>query len=177
MAIRVHVGTRNTAKIQALTEELENQNIICEIHSIDGCSGVNSQPRSIEESFCGAKNRAKKSFTSESNFSVGIEDGCYHQDGKLLNICCVCLWDGEYAYYASSSSFQLPSNVQREIETKEVELSTALINSGLSSDNNIGSKGGAISIITRGQLIRKNYTRQAILNLLNTWKWDNDLSR
>jgi len=176
MSYRVHVGTRNVAKLQALNEELENQKLSSEVHSIDVKSGVKNQPLGINESFSGARNRALNSYTTNCDFSIGIEDGCYMQDEALLNICCVCLWDGRNSFFASSSSFQLPVNVQNEIEKKEIELSDALVNCGLTSDKDIGSKGGAISIITKGQLIRKNYTRQALLNLFSTWKWNNDLS-
>ena len=175
MTYRVHVGTRNAAKTLALKEELANQNINNEIYCIDVNSGVKQQPRSIDESFCGARNRAQECFNDLADFSIGIEDGCYHQDNKLLNICCVCLWDGNEAFYASSSSFQLPPEVQSEIESHDIELSEGLIKCNLTSEIDIGAKGGAISLITRGQLVRKDYTRQALLNLFSTWKLHNDL--
>ncbi|MDD7986089.1 inosine/xanthosine triphosphatase [Lentisphaera marina] len=176
MTLRVHIGTRNQAKVQALSEELTNQGIDASVISIDVESGVKKQPRSLEESFSGAINRAKAAYQNDSDFSIGIEDGCYHIDKKLLNICCVCLWDGQNSLFASSSSFQLPSDVQAIIENEHLELSEALVKAGLCTNPNIGSLGGAISVISKGQLIRKNYTRQALLNLFSSWKLQNDLS-
>ena len=175
MSLRVHIGTRNQAKIQALQEELAEQNLASTIISIDVDSGVKNQPRSLDESFSGAINRAKAAFQIDSDFSIGIEDGCYHLDGKMLNISCVCLWNGSDTVLASSSSFQLPTIVQSCMEENHLELSEALVKTGLSTNPNIGSQGGAIGLITQGQLIRKDYTRQALLNLFSSWKLQNDL--
>jgi len=177
MSLRVHIGTRNQAKIQALEEEIAEQSFNASVISLDVSSGVKDQPRSLDESFSGAINRAKVAFQHDSDFSIGIEDGCYHIDGKMLNISCVCLWNGSETFLASSSSFQLPPTVQKCIEEDHIELSEALMKTGLSTNPNIGSQGGAIGLITKGQLIRKNYTRQALLNLFSSWKLQNDLSR
>ncbi|WDE97385.1 inosine/xanthosine triphosphatase [Lentisphaera profundi] len=176
MTMRVHIGTRNLAKVQALTEELEAQNIPAKLISIDVDSGVKAQPRCLKESYAGAINRAKSACNDDATFSVGIEDGCYHIEGKLLNISCVCLWDGSETFFASSSSFQLPHEVQKVIENEHLELSQALVKTGFTSNPDIGSLGGAIGLITQGQLIRKTYTRQALLNLFSSWKLQNDLS-
>jgi inosine/xanthosine triphosphatase len=175
MSLRVHIGTRNKAKLLALSEELLDQDIEATIIPVNVNSGVKSQPRSLEESFSGAINRAKSAYQDDSTFSIGIEDGCYVIEGEMLNICCTCLWDGKNSFFASSSSFQLPSKVQRIIEDEDVELSEALVKANLCTDPNIGSLGGAIGLITKGQLLRKSYTRQALLNLFSTWKLQNDL--
>ena len=175
----ISVGTLNPVKLSACQNEFEAHFSDFKITGIDVASEVDDQPSSLDQSLQGAKNRAFNAYHANLNnkptIAIGIEDGCLTSpvmNNSSMNICCASLYDGNNYYFATSSSFMLPKQVTSIMSKEKIELSEALLKTGLTNSKNIGAEGGAIGIVTQGRLVRKEYTRQALHNLISIWKME-----
>lgn len=177
--MRISIGTKNQAKIQALQESLEE--VQCfddfEIHSFAVSSGVSEQPLSLEETISGAKNRATASFllpVPTPDYGFGIESGLIKAPGTrtgFLNICVCCIYNGDEYYTGCSTGFEVPFPILQRVIEDTLDLSQACIASGISSNQRIGEEEGLIGILTKGKINRQEYTKQcihaALLQIIN----------
>ena len=177
--MQISIGTKNPVKVGACDDELKDHFDKYTISSHEVNSEINDQPHGLETTLQGARNRAKNAFDiahqAKPAFSIGIEDGCLSSDclgNRTMNICCACLYDGNQFYFATSSSFMLPQDVSKIMQSENIELSDALYRKKYTNSRKIGSEGGAIGIITSGRLKRREYTRQALNNLFSIWKME-----
>ena len=74
--MRINSGSKNKIKIDALKEILFDYPYFknAEIEAVEAPSGVDNQPKSLEETISGAMNRAKKAFAN-CDYSFGLESG------------------------------------------------------------------------------------------------------
>lgn len=167
--MKINIGTANTVKVEALKEALAGSEAFGDvlIEGMDTGSAVADQPKSLEETVRGAKNRAKAAF-NDCDFSVGIEDGLMAVPGTLtgcMNIGICAFYDGQKYYLGTSAAFEYPPKAIELVE-KGFDINQAFHMLGLTDDPKVGSAEGAIGILTRGRWNRKETAKQAVIAAL-----------
>jgi len=165
--MKINVGSKNKAKVEAVEEILKDYPDFAqaEIISKDVSSGVSHQPKSLEETIEGAMVRAKNAF-SDCDYSVGLESGLMRvpktKTGYMDFTACA-IYDGKIFHLGLSSAFEYPPKVVKYVlEKNEKNISNAFYDLGFTESSNLGSENGAIGILTKNRLDRKEYTKQAI---------------
>lgn len=162
----IMIGTTNPTKIQAVKEVVETSPLFKEM-KVGSCaseSGVSEQPMSCEETIRGAKNRARNAF-KDCKYSVGLESGLMDAPGSntgMIEFCVCAIYDGVHYGIGTSCGFELPKEVLRLIKEKGMDLGEAYLHSGLTDNPKLGAAEGAIGLLTRMRVTRKDYTKQAI---------------
>jgi len=139
--MKINIGSINTVKVGAVSEIIQDYPHLSDavLRELQTDSGVSVQPKSLEETIQGAMNRAKNVF-----------DDC----GKEFHI-------------GLSSAWEFPDKKITELMIKEgLDMSEAINRAGLTDNPQIGSEEGAIGILTKGRLTRKDYTKQALRTAL-----------
>ena len=165
--LRVRVGSENKAKLEAVSEILREYAHLTNVEVKGGNAGseVSNQSKSLEETVRGAVNRAKSSFT-DCDYSVGIESGLmrvpYTKSG-YMDVCVCAIHDGKEFHLGLSSAWEFPDKRIMELMLDDgLDMSQAINKAGLTDNPDIGSEQGAIGILTKGRLDRKEYTKQAL---------------
>lgn len=165
---RVIVGTKNPVKlgaVKSILNETLSKDEVFELISQDVDTGVDEQPRSLEETFAGARNRARLAWQGDCKYSFGLEDGLFPvpvEEGSYMNICVCAVYDGESFVYGSSSAFEYPKDIIDKVMNEGLDVSEALNSCGYTKDADIGSDIGAIGILSKGRLVRQDYAKQAV---------------
>lgn len=168
--MKVNIGSKNKQKIDALEEILKEYPDFfnAEVVSKEVGSDVSDQPKSLEETIRGAKNRAKNSFDN-CRYSFGLESGLMkvpETKSGYMDITACAIFDGEKFHLGMSSAFEYPPKVVEYIFKKNKNISTAFRELGFTQSNNLGGEQGAIGILTKNRLTRKGYTQEAIRTAL-----------
>lgn len=161
------VGTTNKAKIDAVSEILKDYPHLsgAEVTSQATGSGVGDQPRSLEATVQGAMNRARNCFVS-CDYSVGIESGLmtvpFTKSG-YMDVCACAIYDGKEYHIGLSSAWEFPNpEITKLIMNEGLDMSQAVNKMGLTNNPTVGAAEGAIGILTKGRIDRKEYTKQAL---------------
>lgn len=171
MSKKIIVGSKNQIKVEAVREILEDYPHLAGsiISEEDTSSGVDDQPKSIEETVTGAINRAKNCF-KDCDFSIGLESGLIivpYTKGGYMDVCICAIYDGKDIHLGMSSGWEFPDpKIMDSIVKEGLNMSEAVNKAGITNDVNIGSKEGAIGILTKGRVTRKEYTKQALRTAL-----------
>lgn len=165
--MRIGVGSTNPVKVQAVRELASEYDLLREadIISFDVASQVSDQPKSIEETVRGAKNRAKAAFEG-CDLGFGLESGLIEVPGTKTGMldCGVCaIYNGEDFAIGISSAFECPPKVMKLVRDKGYDLNQAFLKAGLTENPKIGSGEGAVGLLTRGRVTRLIYTKQSIV--------------
>ncbi|HTM68128.1 MAG TPA: inosine/xanthosine triphosphatase [Candidatus Binatia bacterium] len=164
--MRIHVGSKNEVKVGAVREVAAEYPCIAgaDIVGVDAPSGVASQPTSLDETIRGAINRAKACFDG-AELSFGIESGIVpvpHTKTGHMDVTACVIWDGREHHLGLSSLFECPKDVTDLILSGECDMQTAFLRCGYTANPSLGSAEGAIGILTKGRVTRKDYTMQAL---------------
>jgi len=168
--MKINIGTKNKAKIDALKEILEGYPDFtgAEVFCRDVSTGVSEQPKSLQETIEGAMQRAKNSF-DDCDFSVGLESGImpvpYTKTGYMDTTACA-IFDGKNFHLGLSSCFEYPPKVLEYILKNNKDASTAFRELGMTDEPYIGWGNGIIGVLTKDRLDRKEYTKEAIRTAL-----------
>jgi len=174
--MKIIVASKNQVKVEAVKEAIQDYDFLAkaEIFSSEPSSNVSGQPKSLDETINGAMNRAKNAF-KKCNYSFGVESGFIRVSKTktgYMNVTACAIYDGKNYHIGLSSAFECPLKVTKLIFEEGVDLNQAFYNVGLTKNPKLGSSEGAISILTKGRLTRKEYTKQAItmalINLENS---------
>lgn len=166
----INVGSKNQTKVDAVKECIAGYPIFdgATIVSSPVSSGVSEQPKSLGETISGAKKRAKNAF-SGCDYSVGLESGLmkvpYTKTGYMDVVACA-IYDGNEFHIGLSSAFEYPLEMTRLVLEEGLEIDQAAYRTKLTDNPDVGSAEGAIGILTKGRLARKEYTKQAIITAL-----------
>jgi len=79
-----------------------------------------------------------------------------------MDLCACAIYDGKEVHIGLSSAFEFPTQVTRLILEEGLDANQAFYLVGLTKDPKIGSAEGAIGLLTKGRVTRKDYTKQAI---------------
>jgi inosine/xanthosine triphosphatase len=163
---RIVVCSKNPNKVNAAFEIFEEHTKYApfEIESKAIDSGVTHQPMSLEETIQGAINRAQNGF-NECFCSIGIECGLVKVHGKTFMISACSIYRGDQHYIGLSSGFTLPESVVGHLCEGET-LNEAALKSGFTTNPELGKAQGMIGVLTKGEINRKDLTKQAIRSAL-----------
>jgi len=162
-----NIGSENKAKVRAVAEILSEYPHLAhaEVRGMRTNSGVSDQPKSLDETVNGAMNRARSAFL-DCQYSVGIESGLMHVPGAksgYMDVCAAAIYDGKEFHLGLSSAWEFPDRaIIRSMVGEGLDMSKAINKAGLTQNPAIGSEEGAIGIMTRGRIDRKEYTKQAL---------------
>lgn len=164
--MKINIGTANKIKIESLCEAVKTSSCFknAVIKGVDTGSSVSDQPKTLEETVGGAKNRAQKSF-QDCDLSVGIEDGLMAVPGSLtgfMNIGVCAFYDGKRYYLGTSAAFEYPPKAIKLVK-EGLDINEAFYELKLTNNPRIGSSEGAIGILTHGCWNRKETAKQAII--------------
>lgn len=164
--MKINVASINPVKVESVKEIIKSYDFLkrAEVEGLNINSGVSEQPRSLEETVQGAINRARLVFNN-CTYSFGIESGLMHvPQTKTGNMdFCVCaIYDGVDYHLGLSCAFEFPIKVTQMIHELGIDANEAFYRCGLTQDKKIGSSDGAIGMLTKGRITRKDYTKQAI---------------
>lgn len=165
--MKIIVGSTNKAKLEAVKEIANEYPIIidAEIIGISAESGVLDQPMSLEETITGAMNRARSVFI-DCDYSIGLESGFMpvpKTKSGYMDFGACAIFDGREFHLGLSSAWEFPDKRVTELIVKEgLDMSQAINKVGLTDNPKIGSEEGAIGILTKGRMNRKEYTKQSL---------------
>ncbi len=164
MTTNIIIASKNPIKIEAT--KIAFKKVFSEkklfFEEVNAPSGVSDQPKSNNETYIGAKNRAeyiKKEFPN-NNFWVGIEGGIDKFDNQTLAFAWIYIISNNKVGKAKTASFFLPKKISELIE-QGIELGEADdIVFGL---ENSKKKNGAVGILTKNVKNRTEYYSEAII--------------
>lgn len=168
--ILVRVGSRNTAKLEAVRRGLAPFFRRIEVEAADVTSGVDPQPLGWAEIVAGARHRAVGAHrTGACDLSAGIEDGLVSvvETGTgWANIGCCVLFDGAREAIGFTAGFEYPPEcVRRATATPRAPIGGVFealyrVPAGLTDP---GSSAGNIGRLSGGVLTRADYGAQAVV--------------
>jgi inosine/xanthosine triphosphatase len=167
LKLKINVGSKNQAKVAAVAELLPEYPHLkdAKVIGVGTTSGVSDQPLSLEETVRGAMNRAKSSFLN-CDYSVGIESGLMHvpeSKSGYMDVCVAAIYDGKETHLGLSSAWEFPDTKVMDMIVKDgLDMSQAINKAGMTTNAAVGSAEGAIGILTKGRIDRKEYTKQAL---------------
>ena len=82
-------------------------------------------------------------------------------DGNM-DFCVCAIYDGKDYHLGLSCAFEFPKKVTQMIHEEGIDANEAFYRLGLTADRKIGSSEGAIGMLTKGRMSRKDYTKQAV---------------
>jgi inosine/xanthosine triphosphatase len=164
--MKINVGSKNKIKIAAVKEAISSYDFLskAKITGIDTPSEVPDQPKSMEETIQGAMNRASNAFLN-CHYRFGLESGLMEVPNTktgYMDFCACVIYDGSNHHLGLSSAFEYPSQVTHLVFKEGMDINQAFYKTGLTKNPKVGSFEGAIGILTKGRLLRKDYTKQAI---------------
>ena len=168
--MKIKIGSNNKVKVSALEEILEDYPHLkgAEVTSIEVSSGISDQPKSLEETITGARNRAQGAF-GDCDYSFGIESGLmavpFTKSG-FMDVCVCAIFDGQEYHIGLSSAWEAPKQVMHHMLTEGLDMNQAALKAGLTQNERVGSAEGLVGIMTKGRLPRKEYTKEAIRTAL-----------
>lgn len=169
--MKIVVGSKNAAKVQAVAEILHDYPHLheAEVVGVEVDSEISAQPKSLEETVRGARNRARNAF-AECDYSVGIESGLvevpYSKSG-YMDVCVAAIFDGTEHHLGLSSAWEFKDpDIFKTIVTGAKEMTDVLVEKGMFADPSARAGGGAIGLATRGRLERKGFTQEAVRSAL-----------
>jgi inosine/xanthosine triphosphatase len=165
----VRVGSRNTAKLEAVRRGLAPFFAHVEILGGDVPSRVDPQPLGFAEIVAGARNRARASHSlGECDLAAGIEDGLIRVPEVptgWLNVGCCALFDGEREGLGFSAGFEYPPHcVAAATASPRTPIGDAFDRSFTARPGarDPGPGAGNIGRLTEGALTRADYGAQAV---------------
>lgn len=149
--MKIAVGSKNPAKIQAVLDVYESAEII----SLQVETGVSEQPFSDEETLEGARTRARNCLIhSDADIGIGLEGGVVKMKQGLF----LCNWgamatrDGS-VFVAGGARVPLPDIVAGKLMRGE-ELGPVM--DTFTKQTNISKKEGAIGVFTNERITRSD---------------------
>jgi inosine/xanthosine triphosphatase len=174
----VVVGSKNPVKVGAVEEAFKKYFPNCEVVGTQVESGVSAQPMSEQETINGARQRAHAALMTieTADYGVGLEggvteinptspnwSGLRHGRGKMFECAWVCVVNRkEVEGLAGGLYFEIPEKVAVKIR-KGGELGP-IMEEYLKYD--VKRTNGAIGVLTKGQLDRKQAYVQIVLSAL-----------
>lgn len=169
--MKIIVGSKNKVKVEAVAEILKDYPHLshADVEGAEADSGVSAQPKSLDETIKGAMNRARTVF-SNCDYSIGLESGLMevpHTKGGYMDLCVCAIYDGTEFHLGLSSAWEFPDKAITDLMVNGgMDMSQAINKAGLTKNPAIGSEEGAIGILTKGRMDRKEYTKQALRTAL-----------
>lgn len=164
--MKIHIGSKNETKVGAVTEGLNVYPLFAqaEFVPIDVQIDVYGHPKTLEDILSGAIARAKQAF-GDCDYSVGIESGLMpvpQTKTGFIELAVCAIFDGEEVHLGFAPAFEWPRAVAEGILNQGLDGSQAMKAAGLTGLEKIGTEKGAISLLTKGRMDRKEQNRLAV---------------
>jgi inosine/xanthosine triphosphatase len=162
----INVGSENKIKIDAVKEVVKEYMFLHKstIISFKPNSEVSEQPKSMEEILLGAINRAKNSFKN-CDYSIGIEDGLmkvpYIKTG-YMNLGACIIYDGKNIFPGCTPAYEYDSEIIRCIFERNMTVNEAFYALRFTEDPKLGSREGAIGVLTHFRTTRKEQIKEGL---------------
>jgi inosine/xanthosine triphosphatase len=146
--MKLAVGSTNPVKIDAVERTLERYEPT--VIAVDVDSGVDEQPRSIEETVTGAETRARRALAAtDADYGVGLEGGVARLEGTpgLSLIMWGAVTDGTRMERGGGPTLRLPDSVARKL-ADGAELGPVM--DELLGTEDVAEKEGAAGALTDG---------------------------
>lgn len=157
--VRVVVSSKNPVKIDAVREAFKEFFKDIELDSIE--AGPFAQPFD-EQIVEGARARAKDGMKQGADFAVGLEGGIIDVYGvPYVTAYCSILDKAGHEHGAWSHFLELPQDIVRAVKSEGKELGHVL--DRLHNRENIKQQEGAVGIITKGRISRKDSLKEAVI--------------
>jgi inosine/xanthosine triphosphatase len=169
--MKIFVGSTNEVKVGAVREIIQDYEHLSRavVEGVKTESGISDQPKSLEETTRGAMNRAR-SARGDGDFGIGIESGLMqvpNTKSGYMDVCVCAIFDGSEFHLGLSSAWEFPNKKVMELILKGgLNMTEAVHKAGLTTSTNIGAENGAIGILTKNRVDRKEYTKQALRTAL-----------
>ncbi len=162
LEMKVAVGTKNPNKVDAVREVFSDYFEV-EVVGVKAASGVADQPMDEDTMITGCINRARNARDSENaDFGVGIEAGVRPTNRTLSGYTAVtwcAIIDGDNVLLGSGPQFEWPASFIKGLKGGK-ELGT--IADELSGEKGLNRRGGMISLVTGGKMVRKDLNTAAV---------------
>lgn len=161
----VVVGSTNSCKVDAVAQVLREYPVFeaLEVVGFKAASGIPEQPRGLEQTLRGARNRAYSAYGSRDHvaLALGIESGVYQVGSDLFDSCACVAFDGSRENVGWSSAFKIPESIRAHVDAGK-DLTQASNAAGVSGDPKLGEGQGLIGVLSCGRIDRLEYTKQAV---------------
>ncbi|WP_349677324.1 MULTISPECIES: inosine/xanthosine triphosphatase [unclassified Archaeoglobus] len=166
--MRVVVGSTNPTKIEGVRLAFEQYFDEVKVEGVEVLTDTPPQPFD-GETIKGAIERAVKSYSSDFDFSVGIEAGLFKFKSTLsgyIDFQVAAVYNGQIYTIGFGPGFEYPKCVVDEvISGKEV----GEVMSKLSGIEDLGRKVGAVHYLSKGKVSRTELSRLAVTMALIPW--------
>ncbi len=166
-SIVVNVGSANAAKLHAAESAVRKYFPDARIVSKPVESGVPPQPFSLHEMVGGAKNRAKRAWTPECTYAIGLEAGLMRCPGTrtgFLDANACAIFDGKNYYLGLSPGFEYPPSVLHFLRRGGKEVKEFF--KKLTGDERVHETTGAVGVLSKGVFTRPHLIEDAVLMAL-----------
>ena len=163
--MKVAVGSRNPAKLQAVRQALRSVWPEATIEGVAVPSGVSAMPLSDEECLRGARNRAAAALQAlGADMGIGLEGGVSQEEAGLMLVGWVAVLaaDGREGI-AGTARLPLPQPIAERVRAGQ-ELGPLM--DELLGENKSNHRGGAIGALTGGKVLRSEAFTMALLYAL-----------
>lgn len=164
--MKINIGSKNPVKIEAVRDAFSLFFDNINVKSFSVSSGVDSQPKSLEEIIQGARNRAINCFNN-CDYAVGIEAGIFPINNltKYLDVCCCAIYDGKRIVgLGFGPGFEYPQFIVKRILQEGLEVGQ--IFDKIFKGKNINRKQGAVGILAHNKYSRKDFIRDGVIMAL-----------
>ena len=166
----MRVGSRNTAKLEAVRRGLAPFFRRVEVAAAEVASGVDAQPLGFAEIVAGARQRARGAHRNGAcDLAAGIEDGLVsiaETESGWANIGCCVLFDGAREAIGFTAGFEYPpSFVRRATASPRTPIGDAFdaLYRAPAGFSDPGTASGNIGRLSGGALTRADYGAQAVI--------------
>lgn len=164
--MKINIASKNPVKVEAVKETIKSYDFLnkAEVEVLKVNSGVSEQPKSLEETIQGAINRAGLAF-NDCTYSFSIESGLMsvpQTKTGSMDFCVCAIYDGKQYHLGLSCALEFPVKVTKMIHELGIDANEAFYRCGLTRDKKIGCSEGAIGMLTKGRITRKDHAKQAI---------------
>lgn len=179
----IKVGTNNPVKVESVKEALADYPSLAdaEIIGVNVTSGVDEQPKTLDETVIGSLNRALNAYVDGADLGIGIESGLMLSPLGWINFTSAVIVENRKAadigypidgvHYGHSTGFPLPNKIVDKIINEGMDLDAAAYACGFVDVPNIGKvDGGFLGVLTKGRVSRKTYSKQALMMALISWE-------
>lgn len=169
--MKIQVGTTNIIKLDAVREILQEYPELkdAEVFGVSVESEVSDQPMSLDETINGAMNRARSAFV-DCDYSIGLESGLMpvpNSKTGYMDFSACAIYDGKDFHLGLSSAWEFPDKRITDLIVNDgLDMSQAINKAGMTNNPKIGASEGAIGILTKNRLTRKEYTKQSLRTAL-----------
>ena len=161
--MRVVVGSPNPVKVGEVLDAFSKYFDV-EVSSVIVSSGVKAFPDSEELIYQGAVNGAKKAFSDDFDYLVGIEGGVVFFEGRWFDRNYAVVYDGEKMGIGTSSAYEVPAHLVEGIDST-LDESKKVIDESLGIED-VFKKQGVIGVLTGGVIDRRGLLADAVVCVL-----------